>query len=398
MLKKIAIEEQLFGPGARVATGQALPPSLDLRREWQRCFKHWLAEAAASEQTLQAYSRAWADLRSFCGAIPAQYELCPISDFWQITHRYIRAWLDNLTTRPLDARRVKTLRRRGNARTHGYARATLGQYLAAVSSFYSYAEFNWPVALPDGREVTLLILSGMRLNPVRVIKRRQAGGAPPDGQSYLTAGQLRQFLSTIPRTSTGGLRDRALFMFYALTGGRNTEIRTLQWRDFQERGARRFWHWRGKGRGRKDSKNLWKELPPECWDALQIYLQAAQRWDALQAEDYIFTALTRRAGNLPGVSAQHWDPHAQPLSAREVNRLVKKYARRAELNPEEIHVHTLRHSAAMLLKQTGADAEEIREFLNHESLVTTQSYLHQMAGQRNPHAGQMAELLGLGDE
>jgi len=387
----------LFGTPVRVDRSPALPmlSVLDLRREWQQCFERWMLDTATSEKTLKAYSRAWEDLLLFCEAIPSQHDLKPVSDFWNISHRYIRAWMDDLATRPLDARRVKTLRRRGHERTHGYAKATIGQYLAAVSSFFSYVEHNWPVTLPDGREVTLLSLSGIMLNPVRVIKRRLTAGAQKREQAYLTALQLRRFLRAIPQTTALGLRDRALFMLYIMTGGRNSEVRTLQWQDFQERGERMFWHWRGKGRGRKDSKDLWKELPPECWAAIKIYLQAAGRWDNLQAENYVFTALGNSAANLPGVSALQWDPHAQPLTSREVNRLVKKYAARAELDPEDVHVHTLRHSAAMLMDQAGADPEEIRKFLNHESLNTTQGYLHKMKGERNVHAGQMAELLGL---
>jgi site-specific recombinase XerD len=67
----------------------------------------------------------------------------------------------------------------------------------------------------------------------------------------------------------------------------------------------------------------------------------------------------------------------------------------AGLDAEEVHVHTLRHSAAMLMDEAGADLDEIRRFLNHESLNTTQTYMHKMKGQRNVHAGKMAELLGL---
>jgi integrase/recombinase XerC len=156
-----------------------------------------------------------------------------------------------------------------------------------------------------------------------------------------------------------------------------------------------FWHWKGKGRGRKDSKEAWKELPPECWEAIRRYLKAAGRWDAMEPESAVFTALSERAANLPTISNELWDPHAKPLSAREVNRLVKKYARRAGLDPNDVHVHTLRHSAAMLMDEAGADVEEIRKFLNHESLNTTQTYMHKMKGQRNVHAGKMAELLGL---
>lgn len=386
----------LFGPAVRSERRQLQAATLDwldLRREWQHCFEAWLGDTASSHKTLSAYSRAWNDLWIFL-SVPSE-GMSPVADFWNITHKHIRAWAADLASRELDVRRQKTLERRGIARTHGYSQATIEQYLAAISSFFSYAERNWPVMLPDGREVALTLLSGMTLNPVQVIKHRNSQGAAKREQAFLSTEQLRRFLNAIPRDSVQGLRDRALFLFYVMTGARNSEVRLLQWQDFDERGGRMFWHWRGKGRGRKASKDTWKELPPECWDTIKLYLKAAGRLDGITPEAFIFTALSERAGNLPSVSALTWDPHAQPLSEREINRLVKMYARRAGLAPEDVHVHTLRHSAAMLMDDAGADVEEIRRFLNHESLATTQYYLHKLKGERNIHAARMAELLQL---
>ncbi len=365
---------------------------LDLRRQWQECFDAWLRDTATSAKTLNAYTRAWTDLLVFC-ATPAG-EVAPVSEYWDITHRHIRAWMEDLATRDLDRRRVKALANQERPRAKGYAAGTISQYLAAVSSFYSYAEHNWPVMLADGREVALTLLSGMTLNPVRVIKRRTVGGAAKREQAYLSALQLRQFIGAIPSTTPGGLRDRALFLFYILTGARNSEVRGLQWGDFQERGGRMFWHWKGKGRGRKDSKDSWKDLPSECWEAVRVYLQAVGRWGKMTEESFIFTAVGRGAMNLPTVG-ELWDPFGQALTDREVNRLVKQYAVKAGLDPNDVHVHTLRHSAAMLMDEAGAGLEDIRRFLNHENLNTTQTYMHKMKGERNVFAGKMAELLRL---
>jgi integrase len=41
-------------------------------------------------------------------------------------------------------------------------------------------------------------------------------------------------------------------------------------------------------------------------------------------------------------------------------------------------VHDLRHTAARLRREAGADVEEIREFLAHSSLAVTQVYLHRL--------------------
>jgi integrase len=373
-------------------------PQPDLAAEWREAHAQWLEDSSSSRKTRTAYRRAWNDLWSFVDTL--RYREDGIArvrrgEFWSITHRHVRRWMRDLEERPLDPRRVEALQRRGSDRTCGYAASTINLYLAAVSSFYSYAENNWPVLLADGREVALSLLSGLTLNPVRVIKRKAAVGAAQREQPYLSFEQLRQFLNAIPKSTAAGQRDYALFLLYIMTGARNSEARTLQWQDFQERGGRRFWFWRGKGSGRKENKTAWKELPPECWEAITRYLKLVGRWDSMRAEDYVFTAVSDAAANLPTVDAEAWSPYSQPLSAREVNRRLKMHAARAGLESRDIHVHTLRHSAAMLMDEAGADLAEIMKFLNHESLATTQRYIHKMRGQRNVHAAKMAELLNL---
>ncbi len=110
--------------------------------------------------------------------------------------------------------------------------------------------------------------------------------------------------------------------------------------------------------------------------------------------DYVFTALTDRAKRLGKVS-DTWEPFAQPLSMREVGSLLKKYARRAGLNPAKIHVHTLRHTAAMLRKEAGDDLEAIKSLLEHSSLAITQIYIHKVEGKKDTSWSKVEALLGL---
>jgi integrase/recombinase XerD len=55
---------------------------------------------------------------------------------------------------------------------------------------------------------------------------------------------------------------------------------------------------------------------------------------------------------------------------------VKTLAERAGLNPTEIRLHTLRHAIATHLLAGEMPLEEIRRFLGHESLESTQLYTH----------------------
>lgn len=70
-----------------------------------------------------------------------------------------------------------------------------------------------------------------------------------------------------------------------------------------------------------------------------------------------------------------------PLSRDAIERLVTKHAKAAQqscpsLNPERVTPHVLRHSAAMDLLQHGIDRSVIALWLGHESVETTQMYLH----------------------
>jgi site-specific recombinase XerD len=84
------------------------------------------------------------------------------------------------------------------------------------------------------------------------------------------------------------------------------------------------------------------------------------------------------------------------LSGGTANRLLKAYARRAGLDPRHIHVHVLRHSAAMLEEELGASLAGICAFLGHANPSTTMRYLEHLRGQPDTTWEAKAQLLGIG--
>ena len=74
-------------------------------------------------------------------------------------------------------------------------------------------------------------------------------------------------------------------------------------------------------------------------------------------------------------------PSGQRLSRDAVERRVKLCHERASagcpsLAAKHVTVHTLRHAAAMRLLLAGVDITVIALWLGHESLSSTQAYLH----------------------
>jgi site-specific recombinase XerD len=63
------------------------------------------------------------------------------------------------------------------------------------------------------------------------------------------------------------------------------------------------------------------------------------------------------------------------LTARSVQRLVKKYARKVKI-PVDVTPHVIRHSHATDLLMAGADIRSVQEMLGHKNIATTQIYTH----------------------
>ena len=131
---------------------------------------------------------------------------------------------------------------------------------------------------------------------------------------------------------------------------------------------------RVKGKGRKDRLT---PIGSQAIKALQRYFEMRQVGGSGQ----------------PMTGRVFLNKHGESLSTRSVRRKLDKYLVSAGLDPG-ISPHTLRHSFATHLLNTGADLRSVQELLGHQSLSTTQIYTHlttsrmkEVYDQAHPRAG-----------
>jgi integrase/recombinase XerD len=149
------------------------------------------------------------------------------------------------------------------------------------------------------------------------------------------------------------LRDRALLETLYATGSRASEVVSLKLADlFLDSN---FCRCLGKG-----NKQRVVPLGGPAVTALRAYLAELR------------PRLTQAAPDAPWVFVSRG---GRVLTREMLWILVKKYVRRAGLNPK-VSPHTLRHSFATHLLAGGSDLRVVQELLGHANIRTTQHYTH----------------------
>ena len=254
----------------------------------------------------------------------------------------------------------------------GMQPGTLTQRLTSLSKFYDHCLEH---ALGDSNQAW----DEVRFNPVKGISRPayQRGA----NMRCLNVVEARALLSAIDREwSLVGKRDYALILMHLLTGLHSGEIRNLQPADLRE-------HAGGSQVRRKVGPDeVWVSLPGEAWGAIKEYLEAAGRWPAMGAGEYIFAPLKDALLQSPSGVAGDWASE-RPLSSSQCHKILKKYVRWAGLEGESVTMHTLRNTAAMRQVLAGGDGDAIQSFLGNKSSTATHEYLRRLLGSPPPPPG-----------
>jgi site-specific recombinase XerD len=172
--------------------------------------------------------------------------------------------------------------------------------------------------------------------------------------TYLVPAEVKALLDAPDRNTPAGRRDHALLVLAIQTGLRVSELTALRREDVRlDRGA----HVRCLGKGRKERCT---PLTPQTVSVLHAWLRECPS----EPNGPMFPGRRGRA-----------------LSRDAVECLVDKYAATASsscpsLGRKSVSPHALRHTSAMQLLQAGVDQSVIALWLGHESMESTQMYLH----------------------
>ncbi|MEK7517839.1 MAG: tyrosine-type recombinase/integrase [Patescibacteria group bacterium] len=173
---------------------------------------------------------------------------------------------------------------------------------------------------------------------------------------FLDREQIDRLVTVVDTSKEEGLRDRAILELLFSTGLRVSELVRLNHN--QVNLERKEFGVIGKG-GR--ARVVF--VSDRAADWLKRYLE--------KRKDRFSPLFIRYSGR---VDEQN-NGEKMRLTARSVERIVKKYVRLARL-PVDATVHTLRHSFATDLLSNGADLRSVQEMLGHKNISTTQIYTH----------------------
>ena len=171
---------------------------------------------------------------------------------------------------------------------------------------------------------------------------------------YLEFEEIQAILAAIDRTSPDGRRDFVLLETMFNTGARVQEILDLRPCDLQ---LERPFQVRLFGKGRKE------RICP-------LWPQTVQLLKAFLAETSI------EASSRDRLFCNH---RGDPLTRFGVRYLLAKYCDQAKLSTpslsaKRLHPHSMRHSTAVHLLQSGVDLPTISHWLGHASINTTNRY------------------------
>jgi integrase/recombinase XerC len=212
-------------------------------------------------------------------------------------------------------------------------KSSIARKLSAIRSFFRYLNRDGTLTSNPARLVA---------TPLRE-KRLPAVLTADDALRLMESPNAKR-----PEDHAMMLRDRAVLETLYSTGIRASELIGMNREDIDHHGS--LIRIRGKGR-----KERIVPIGTKAQDAIDAYLTNPSR-SAETAAIFI-------------------GPSGKRLTARTVQRILENHRKQLGLQ-QKASPHTLRHSYATHMLESGADLRAIQELLGHASLSTTQRYTH----------------------
>lgn len=265
-----------------------------------------------------------------------------LSDFLGFSQEFLGK--EEVTETDLDSELIKKYRLGLNRRLSSksqqeYKKSTQKTFLVALRAFLKY------LIVEENLDV---------LPPEQIILGRAEARVP----KVLNEEQLERLFDVQNLNKKSGIRDRAILEVLFSTGLRVSELVKLDVNDINLKTG----EFPVVGKGRK-VRTVYLGDSAKEW--IRRYLST--RHDEFAPLFLRYSGKKMDEGDIDGESLR--------LTARSVQRLVKKYTLRAGIAVDATP-HTLRHTFATGLLREGADLRSVQELLGHSNVSTTQIYTH----------------------
>jgi site-specific recombinase XerD len=172
-------------------------------------------------------------------------------------------------------------------------------------------------------------------------------------KKHMTAEEVQRLLKAIDEEGDYAFRLFVLFSLY--TGARRSEMVCLRWDAIDEK----------KGTIRLYQVKTKREIEIPLSKPLAGVIASVDT----RKEGYIFQTRSRKGGA---------NKTEKPWSVHWVTHRFRHFVLKAGL-PEQLHLHSLRHSFSMNLIEQGVPREVVSRLLGHANLATVQAYDHAAA-------------------
>jgi integrase len=253
-----------------------------------------------------------------------------------------------------EIRPEKIMRWAEGRRRKGASGPTVNRDLAIISALFEWARH----------------LGYCKENPVRSVRRYSEKGR--ESETYLTAEQARALVET------ASADFRPLVVCALSTGIRRGELLALTWDavDFREGSVSVRPEHEKSGRGRvvPMTADLWRTLKG---------LRKQRKVFSMDGRDPVFV----RSNGRP------WTPR---MVSRALPRTVEACEQISEAMKPKVTFHTLRHTAASLMAQSGVPMFDVGNILGHRDLRMTARYSHFAPKAGRAAVGKLGTALRLG--